>query len=134
LITSDHKEIDDFSNGDFDDELMKWVVKYPTTPEPWEIGNTLIFGHTSSEAWKKNPYATVFKDIPTLQNGEVIKVIREWQLYKYQIIDHRIVLPKDVNTNYLEFQDKKKDYITLMWCYPIGKAAKRYLVIAEAID
>jgi hypothetical protein len=23
LITSDHKEIDDFSNGDFDDELMK---------------------------------------------------------------------------------------------------------------
>ncbi|MDO4714151.1 MAG: hypothetical protein Q4B28_05980 [bacterium] len=33
----------DFGNETFDAELMKGVVKYPTTPIPGHKGNTLIF-------------------------------------------------------------------------------------------
>lgn len=131
LITSKYKWMEDFNDGKYDEELHQWVVKYPTTPEPWTPGNTLIFGHTSVEYWKKNPYATVFKDIPTLQNGDKIKLVREWTLHKYKVVDQKIVLPKDVNKTFLEFQNKDKDYITLMGCYPIGTSKKRYLVIAE---
>ncbi len=131
LITSKYKGMEDFNNGKFDTELNQWVVKYPTTPKPWEPGNTLIFGHTSTEYRKKNPYGTIFKDIPDLQNNEEIKLVWNGELHSYKIVDHRIVYPKDVNKTYLEFQNKGKDYVTLMWCYPIGTSKKRYLVIAE---
>jgi len=61
--------------GDFDLELRDGAVKYPTTPMPGEGGNTLIFGHTSQERREKNPYGTVFSQLPKLQYGDEIKVV-----------------------------------------------------------
>jgi hypothetical protein len=58
--------------------LENWVVKYPTTPVPWKIWNTLIFWHTSQEWREKNPYWTVFSKIPNLDLWDEITVIRWW--------------------------------------------------------
>jgi len=132
LITSKYKNVDDFSNWVFDDELENWVVKYPTTPSPWNIGNTLIFGHTSHERRDKNPYWTVFSKIPKLNPGDIIELVWEWKLYKYRVFTTIIDKPSQVNKTYMEYQDK--DYLTLMGCYPLGKTSKRMLVIAENID
>ena len=123
----------DFSETAFDSDLENWVVKYPTTPNPWEWGNAFFFGHTSQEYWKKNPYGTVFRNIPQLKENDKIQVVREWVLYEYKVIKTVIVRPKDVNNTYIEFWEKGKEYITLMWCYPIGRTDKRMMVFAEKI-
>lgn len=46
------KPITSIKNGDFDAELFKGAVKYPTTAIPGTTGNTLIFAHTSFEERK----------------------------------------------------------------------------------
>ena len=132
IVDSKYKNQSDFTQWNFDEELENWVVKYPTTPEPWKIWNTLIFGHTSQEWWKKNPYWTVFSKIPNLELWDEITLIWWWKLYKYKIIEKTIVSPKNVDTQYKKYQNW--DYVTLMWCYPIWRTDKRMMITAERIS
>jgi sortase A len=109
------------------------VVKYPTTPNPGDGGNTFLFGHTSQEYWKNNKYGTVFRNIPQLKAGDLIQVVREGELYEYRVIQTEIVAPKYVNDTYLQYAAEGKEYLTLMGCYPIGRTDKRIMVFAERI-
>ena len=127
----DNKSIEEIADGNFDEELFQWVVKYPTTPPPWQKWNTLIFGHTSYYAWENNRYGTIFGWLPRMSNGEIIEIIRWGKLYQYKIIDKVVVRPKDVNREYLKYNNG--DYLTLMWCYPLGTTKQRVLIIAERI-
>lgn len=124
---------DDFIKANFDDELNSGVVKYPTTPDPGASGNSLIFGHTSQEFWKHNAYGTIFKGIPKLANGDKIKVIREGNLFEYIVVDKFVVIPNQVNTQYMSYQNAGGSYITLMGCYPLGTDKKRIMVVAKLV-
>lgn len=132
IVNSQYKNASDFTQWNFDAELENWVVKYPTTPEPGKLWNTLIFGHTSQEWREKNPYWTVFSKIPNLEIWDEITVIRWWNLYKYKIIEKTIVTPKNVDSQYKKYQNW--DFITLMWCYPIWRTDKRMMITAQKID
>lgn len=134
IIVSENMSQEDFIKGNFDDQLDQWIVKYPTTPAPWQEGNTLLFGHTSYEVWKDNPYGTIFKDLPKLKDSTLIQVLREWDLYEYKVVDLFIVLPKQVPAQYMTYQNAGGSYITLMWCYPLGTDNKRIMVVAKLID
>ncbi len=133
LVESSVVTYKDFTETSFDSDLENWVVKYPTTPNPWEWWNAFFFGHTSQEYWKKNPYWTVFRNIPQLKENDKIQIVREWVLYEYKVVKTVIVRPKDVNDTYVDFWEKWKEYITLMWCYPIGRTDKRMMIFAEKI-
>jgi len=133
LVESSVVTYKDFTETSFDSDLENWVVKYPTTPNPWEWWNAFFFGHTSQEYWKKNPYWTVFRNIPQLKENDEIQVVWEWVLYKYKVVKTVIVRPKEVNDTYVEFWEEGKEYITLMWCYPIGRTDKRMMIFAEKI-
>ena len=117
----------------FDSDLENGVVKYPTTPNPWEWWNAFFFGHTSQEYWKKNPYWTVFRNIPQLKENDKIQIVRDWVLYEYKVLETVVVRPKDVNDTYVNFWEAWKEYITLMWCYPIWRIDKRMMIFAERI-
>lgn len=117
LQSSFTKHIDHITREDFDKDLYHGVVQYPTTPYPGKGGNTLIFGHTSYESWKKNPYATIFSQITKLTNGDHIQVVHQGKLYEYEVIDRAIVNPDKVNEAYLKYNDG--NYVTLLGCYPI---------------
>lgn len=134
LIASSHMEVQDFTQGNFDEELNQGVVKYPTTPDPGTKGNSLIFWHTSQEFWKHNVYGTVFKDIPKLESWAVVKVLRKWNLYEYRVVDKFVVLPKQVNAQYMSYQNAGGSYITLMGCYPLGTDKKRIMVVAKLVE
>ena len=116
-------------HGDFNNELYSGVVKYPSTPEPWHIGNTLIFWHTSYYRWKKNPYGEVFAKMFDLKKWDEIKIARKWQLYTYELIESTVVSPSKVDAEYMKYTDG--EYITLMWCYPVWSDARRWLIIAK---
>ena len=133
LVESSVTTYKDFTETSFDSDLENWVVKYPTTPEPGEWWNAFFFGHTSQEYWKKNPYGTVFRRIPQLKENDKIQVVREWVLYEYKVLKTVVVRPKDVNDTYVNFWEEWKEYITLMWCYPIGRTDKRMMIFAEKI-
>lgn len=134
LIASSHKEAQDFTQGNFDEELTQWVVKYPTTPDPGTKGNSLIFWHTSQEFWKHNVYGTIFKDIPKLGSWAIIKVLWKWNLFEYRVVDKFVVLPKQVNAQYMTYQNAGGSYITLMGCYPLGTDKKRIMVVAKLVE
>ena len=133
LVETSISNFDNVTETTFDPDLENGVVKYPTTPAPWEWGNAFFFGHTSQEYWKNNPYGTVFRRIPQLKEGDKIQVIRDWVLYEYKVLDTVIVKPKNVNDTYMNFGEEWKEYITLMWCYPIWRTDKRMMVFAEKI-
>ncbi len=133
LVETDAHDYKNFTETTFDADLENWVVKYPTTPNPWEWGNAFFFGHTSQEYWKSNPYGTVFRRIPQLKADDKIQVVRDWVLYEYKVVKTVIVRPKDVNDTYVKFGEEWKEYITLMWCYPIWRTDKRMMVFAERI-
>ena len=134
LVHMKMKDYEDFSAGTFDTELENWVVKYPTTPNPGAWGNAFFFGHTSQEYRKYNKYGTVFRNIPQLVPGDRIQVVREGELYEYRVVTTKIVSPRQVNETYMEYANLGKEYITLMWCYPIGRADKRMMVFAEIVQ
>lgn len=133
LVDSQYQDAKDFTIQNFDKELMNGVVKYPTTPAPWEWWNTLVFGHTSQERRQKNSYWTVFSQIPNLTNWDKVQVVWEWNLYEYKVVDKTIVLPKKVNEEFLKY-NQMWNYLTLMWCYPLGRTDKRIMIMAEKIN
>ena len=124
---------EDFENGNFDDELMHWVVKYPTTAAPWSQWNSLIFWHSSSEWWKHNEYWFIFRNLPRLQPGQKIQVIWNGQLTTYEMIERKVVNPKDVGNYYHEFVRDWEYYLTLMGCYPIWSSSQRMMVVAKKV-
>ncbi|MFA6256238.1 MAG: sortase [Candidatus Absconditabacterales bacterium] len=134
IVTNENMAPVVFAKADFDKELNEGVVKYPTTPAPGQEGNTLLFGHTSYVVWKTNPYGTIFKDLPKLKDSTLIQILREGNLYEYKVIDLFIVSPKQVNAQYMTYQNAGGSYITLMGCYPLGTDNKRIMVVAKLID
>ena len=133
LVESSIVSPNDFTETSFNSDLENWVVKYPTTPNPWEWWNAFFFGHTSQEYWKKNPYWTVFRNIPQLKQNDKIQVVRDWVWYEYKVLETVVVRPKDVNDTYVNFWKTWKEYITLMGCYPIWRIDKRMMIFAEKI-
>lgn len=75
LVDIPAKGGEDFSQGNFDEELMQGVVKYPTTPTPGSQGNALLFGHSSTEWRKHNEYGFVFRNLPKLKAGQRFQVL-----------------------------------------------------------
>ncbi len=133
IVISKYTNMKDFIYKNYNEELKEGVVKYPTTPEPGQPGNTLIFWHTSQERWKHNPYGMAFAHIAKMEQWDILQVVRKWQLYEYKVIDIQIKYPQHVNETYMEYANTPKNYLTLMGCYPIGTAKQRILVIAEQI-
>ena len=133
IVSNENMAPVDFAKADFDKELEEWIVKYPTTPEPGQEGNTLLFGHTSYVIWKTNPYGTIFKDLPKLKDSTLIQILRKWNLYEYKVVDLFIVYPKQVAAQYSTYQNAGGSYVTLMWCYPLGTDTKRIMVVAKLI-
>jgi len=133
LVETYINNYNNFTETTFDADLENGVVKYPTTPDPWQWWNSFFFGHTSQEYRKNNPYGTVFRKIPQLKENDKIQIVWNGVLYEYKVLETIIVKPKNVNDTYVNFWEEGKEYITLMWCYPIWRTDKRMMVFAERI-
>jgi LPXTG-site transpeptidase (sortase) family protein len=117
--------------GDFNTELKQWVVKYPFTPEPWKKGNSVIFGHSSVEAWNKSDYGFVFYKLQQLVPWDRYQVIWDGELFEYEVVEKIIKRPKDVATTLNGFTDGS--FMTLLSCYPLFSDAQRLMVVAKLV-
>ena len=131
IVTITNVEIKTIETAEYDKYLYNGVVKYPYTPDPWKKWNVFIFWHTSYYWWKKNPYWTVFSNIPALRHGDKIQLVWDSKVYTYKIFKKLIVYPNQVDDVYRKYNNW--EFITIMWCYPIGSDAKRMLIIWKRI-
>ncbi len=115
----------------FMEELKKWVVRYPGTARPGEVGNTFIFGHSSNYPWVVSEYNDVFALLNTLVTGDDIIVYYDQKKYTYRVTDRATVDPGD--TEVLSARDPKKKEISIMTCWPVGTTLERYIIFGELV-
>ena len=124
---SDEKLID----ADFDAELMSGVVRYPFTALPGEKWNSLVFGHSSVDAWeqKDNDYGFVFYKLHKMLPGEEIHVIWEGKRHTYVVEEKVIKRPDEVGDEIKKYTDGI--FLTLMACFPVFTDTSRTLITAR---
>ncbi len=134
IVANFSKTPEQVETGDFDDQLKNGVALYPTTPNPWQKGHTLLFWHSSSEAWNPSKYNAVFAQLPNLEAGNEFSIVWNGQLYEYRIVEKDIIVPKDMQKTFSKWDTNQKNYLTLITCRPIGTTQKRMTVTAELIE
>jgi len=111
--------------------LEQGVVHYATTPYPGEMGNTVIFGHSSNNIFNPGKYKFAFVLLSHLDNGDLFYLTRNGKEYVYQVYKKEIVDPTDVSV--LNPTDKPAT-ATLITCDPPGTSIHRLVVIGEQIS
>lgn len=112
----------------FMNELQKWVVRYPWTSAPWEVGNVFVFWHSSNYPWIKWDYNDVFALLDDLSFWDEIIVYYNQKKFTYIIREKQIIKPGDVKV--LSREQWKKE-LSLMTCWPVWTAINRMIVFAE---
>lgn len=115
------------------EDLSKSLVQYPGTAVPGRPGNAVIFGHSILPIFfNPKDYLSIFSTLPTIKEGDEIKVNYDGVSYLYRVESLFEVLPTDIQV--LE-QDKSDSFLTLVTCVPPGdpRKAKRLIVRARIV-
>ncbi len=113
--------------------LEKGVVHYPTTSNPGEIGNGVIFGHSANNILNKGKYKFAFVLLKRLEAGDTFYVQKDGKRYVYKVFDKKVVAPSEVSVLYPTYPDKPSTF-TLITCDPPGTSLNRLVVVAEQIS
>lgn len=113
--------------------LERGVVHYPTTSNPGEIGNGVVFGHSANNILNKGKYKFAFVLLKRLEPGDVFYVQKDGKRYAYKVFDKKVVPPSEVSVLYPTFPDKPSTF-TLITCDPPGSSLNRLVVVAEQIS
>jgi LPXTG-site transpeptidase (sortase) family protein len=114
--------IDPSNEVAYDEALKKGVLLMPGAGEIGKPGNTVIYGHSSSN--ELGNYNVVFAKLNDLENDNEIVVEKEGQRYVYKVTGKKVVESTDLTV--LEQTSDQK--ITLMTCWPIGTDKQRLIV------
>lgn len=112
--------------------LEKGVVHYPTTSNPGEIGNGVIFGHSANNILNKGKYKFAFVLLKRLEPGDTFYVQKDSKRYVYKVFEKKVVSPSEVSVLYPSYPDKPSTF-TLITCDPPGTSLNRLVVVAEQI-
>lgn len=112
------------------EDLSESLVQYPGTALPGKNGNAVIFGHSIlPQFYDPEDYLSIFSTLPTLDEGDEIRLEYDGVVFKYIIEDMFEVLPSDIEV--LE-QDKSDSFLTLVTCVPPGHPLKPKRLIVRA--
>lgn len=106
--------------GDDWESLKRGAGHHIGSANPGERGNCIISAHNDI-------YGEIFRDLPKVQLGDIVEVYTASQVYRYRVIQTRIVEPTDVSVMY----PTSSPVLTLISCYPYGVDTYRIVVIAE---
>lgn len=115
------------STSDYD--LSKHLVNYAGTSTPPNLGNSVIFGHsTLPQLYDPNDYKTIFANVQKLKTGDKITTKVDGVTYSYKIYTIYIV---DANDTSVFTQTFDNSYLTLITCTPPGTIWKRLVIKAK---
>ena len=114
-----------------DKELLKGAVRYPTSAKLGEVGNVVLFGHSSYLPVVGNQAYKSFNGIQKLAVGDVVTVYSDNTAYTYSVrnvaeekADDNIAIPLSVSGKIL----------TLVTCNSFGAKEDRFVVTAELVE
>lgn len=110
------------AEGDSDAVLRRAVGHLPDTPMPGESGNVVLAAHRD----------TFFRPLKGVQPGDIVEIVTEDQIWRYQVDWSRVVSPSDTSV----LADAGASTLTLVTCFPfeyIGRAPTRFVVRATAV-
>lgn len=111
------------------EELKKSLIQWGGSAVPGELGNTVIFGHSSlPQFFNPQNYLSIFALLPELKIGDEIFLNYDGITYRYKVIETKTVEPEDLSV--LE-QKYDNAYLTLITCVPPGTYWKRLVVKAR---
>lgn len=115
------------------EDLSEHLIHYPGTSVPGKKGNSVVFGHSIlPQFYDPKDYLAVFSTLPSLAQGDEIKVDFDGVSYSYRVEDMFEVAPTDIQI--LE-QDPSDSFLTLVTCVPPGHPLrpKRLIVRARVV-
>lgn len=111
--------------------LERGVVHYAITPEPGELGNAVIVGHSSSNILNSGKYKFAFLLLKSLDNGDTFIIHKDKKRYVYKVFNKFVTNPQD--TSVLNPTEGRKAIVTLVTCDPPGLSTNRLIIQAEQI-
>jgi sortase A len=113
------------------DALEDGVAHFAASPEPGEIGNSVIVGHSSNNILNAGRYKFAFVLLSRLEEGDTFFVHKDSVRYTYKVYEEKIVPPDDVS---VLGEAEKPNSITLITCDPPGTSINRLIIVAEQIS
>jgi len=111
--------------------LERGVLHYATTPNPGELGNGVIFGHSSNNILNKGKYKFAFVLLKRLEPGDTFMLQKDGKRYVYKVFDKKIVKPTDIS---VLGPAGRPATMTLITCDPPGTSLMRLVVVGEQIS
>lgn len=111
--------------------LENGVVLYPNTGKPGELGNQVIFGHSSNNIFNKGEYKYIFALLNRLDKDDIIYLNFDSKQYTYKVINRKIIKPTEVS---VLSEQPVPALITLITCDPPGSNVNRLVIQAEQIN
>jgi len=112
-----------------DTDLGKHLVNYKGTSIPGDLGNAVIFGHsTLPQLYNPLDYKTIFANVYKLEIGDNIHATVNGVTYTYKVHNIIVVDPSDTS---LFSQSYDNSYLTLVTCTPPGTIWKRLIIKAR---
>lgn len=121
-------QIDNALVSTVDNNVGIHLVNYQGTPIPGDLGNAVIFGHsTLPQLFNPKDYKTILANAYKLKIDDEIMAYVNGVSYLYKIYNITVVDPSDTS---LFSQSFDNSYITLVTCTPPGTVWKRLIVKA----
>lgn len=113
-----------------DAALLKGAVRYPTSAELGQMGNVILFGHSSYLPVVNNKAYKAFNEIQNLTEGDKIYVYGEKQMYVYEV---ETVSQEDAKSAAIPLEVGEPT-LTLATCDSFGEKTDRFVVVAKLVE
>lgn len=114
-----------------DEHLLKGAVRYPTSAKLGEVGNVVLFGHSSYLPVVGNQAYKTFNGIQKLVAGDVITVYAPDAVYTYQV---RTVAKESAASDAGINLAVSGRVLTLSTCNSFGTKSDRFVVTADFVE
>lgn len=112
-----------------DTNLSKYLINYPGTVFPGDLGSSVIFGHsTLPQLFNPKDYKTIFANLYKIKVGDKIHSFVNGVSYTHKVYGITVVDPSDTSAL---IQNYDSSYLTLVTCTPPGTVWKRLIIKAK---
>lgn len=119
--------VEDSNGRDFNKELDKGVIFFPSSVLPGQTGRTIILGHSAPSNWPKIKYDWVFSRLNELEEKDEINFYFNHQKYTYYVKKKNFLNKGEEIPNGSTYSENT---LLLISCWPPGKNFKRIIVEA----
>lgn len=113
-----------------DAELLKGAVRYPTSAKLGEMGNVVLFGHSSYLPVVNNQAFKTFNGIQKLSVGDLVTVSSSQTAYTYRV---RSVAKESAKNAAIPLSVEGR-VLTLSTCNSFGEKSDRFVVVADFVE